>query len=294
MKKSTKKIGLFLMAFTLFFAACKDSEDTNPTGMLTVDITGMEDLGPDAIYEGWMIVGGSPITTGTFTVDENGKMSTNSFTVNAKDLADATRFVLTIEPQPDPSPDPSAVHIVAGDFDGDNASLSISHSSALNTTFSSVAGKYILATPTDTISTNEESGIWFLDNSSGSPAVGLDLPVLPAGWKYEGWAVINGTPVSTGTLISANMADDAAPYSGPMAGPDFPGEDFLFNAPAGLTFPTDIRGGKAVISIEPNPDNSPLPFVLKPLVGDIDANAATHTALDMAQNLSFPTGTASR
>ncbi|MFY0644242.1 MAG: anti-sigma factor [Bacteroidia bacterium] len=288
-----KKIGLFLVAFTLFFTACKD-EDTNPTGMLTVDISGLEDLGPDAIYEGWMIVDGAPVTTGTFTVDANGNMSTTTFTVNAKGLKDATRFVLTIEPQPDPSPSPSAVHIVAGDFSDDNASLTIGHGSALGSDFSSAAGKYILATPTDTSSSNEESGIWFLDNSSGSPAVGLSLPVLPNGWKYEGWTVINGTPVSTGTFTSVNMADEGAPFSGTMSGPPFPGEDFLNNAPSGLTFPTDIRGGKAVISIEPNPDNSPMPFVLKPLVGDIDANAATHTALDMGQNLSFPTGSASR
>ena len=29
----------------------------------------------------------------------------------------------------------------------------------------------------------------------------------------------------------------------------FPGEDFLINAPMGLSFPTDIMGGVAVISI---------------------------------------------
>ncbi len=66
------------------------------------------------------------------------------------------------------------------------------------------------------------------------------------------------------------------------------------NAPKGLTFPLDIRGGKAVISIEPVPDNSPNPFLLKPLVGDIDASAAVHTVQNMGQNLSFPTGTATR
>jgi hypothetical protein len=89
-------------------------------------------------------------------------------------------------------------------------------------------------------------------------------------------------------------ADDAAPYSGPSAGPAFPGEDFLFNAPAGLTFPTDLAGGTGVISIEPDPDNSTAPFTLKPLVGDIPANAVDHTPYDMTNNAaSFPTGTAS-
>ena len=63
---------------------------------------------------------------------------------------------------------------------------------------------------------------------------------LPAGWKYEGWAVINGIPVSTGTFTNISDFDEADPYSSTMPGPPFPGEDFLINAPAGLTFPTDI------------------------------------------------------
>jgi hypothetical protein len=67
------------------------------------------------------------------------------------------------------------------------------------------------------------------------------------------------------------------------------------NAPAGLTFPTDISGGKAVITIEPDPDNSATPFTLKPLVGDVPMNASDHTNYGMDTNLpSFPTGTATR
>jgi hypothetical protein len=74
----------------------------------------------------------------------------------------------------------------------------------------------------------------------------------------------------------------------------FPGEDFLENAPAGLTFPTDLAGGVAVISIEPDPDNSTDPFTLKPLVGNIPADAVDHTLYQMGNNAAgFPTGTAS-
>jgi hypothetical protein len=89
--------------------------------------------------------------------------------------------------------------------------------------------------------------------------------------------------------------DDADPFSSTMPGPPFPGEDFLVNAPAGLTFPTDISGGTAVISIEPDPDNSADPFLLKPLVGAIPNPAADHVTYMMNVNLgSFPTGTATR
>ena len=74
----------------------------------------------------------------------------------------------------------------------------------------------------------------------------------------------------------------------------FPGEDYLMNAPSGLSFPTDLAGGTAVISIEPYPDNSPNPFTLKPLVHNIPAMAEDHMVYDMGQNLNFPTGTVTR
>jgi len=287
--KSLLVAGLGLSA--LFMTSCGDDELA--TENLTLNISGLEDLGSNAIYEGWIMVDGTPQTTGTFSVDGSGNLSQTSFALNSEDLEKATAFILTVEPVPDPSPAPSDVHILAGDFSGDNSSLTIAHSAALGNDFSSSAGTYILATPTDMDDTNEASGIWFLDNSSGAPAVGLDLPTLPAGWAYEGWAVIDGTPVSTGTFTEATGQDDSAIYSG-VGGPPYPGEDFLNNAPSGLSFPTDLSGGTAVISIEPVPDNSPAPFVLKPLAGGIPANAEVHTALPIAQNLNFPTGSASR
>jgi hypothetical protein len=280
----------FLFAMILLFSACDSSDEAT----FDLNITGLEDLGSDYLYEGWLIVDGNPVTTGTFTVDENGNLSDNSFTVNVDDLELASTFVLTIEPSPDSDPSPSHVHILAGDFSGNSANLSISHSAALTTGFSDSEGTYLLATPSNGMDSDERSGLWFLDPSSGSPMAGLELPSLPEGWIYEGWAVIEGTPVSTGTFSSADMADDAAPFSGNESTPPFPGEDFLVNAPSGLSFPTDLAGGMAVISVEPVPDNSAAPFAIKPLVGVIDANATDHTPYSMGQNLQFPTGTATR
>lgn len=284
-------IALFGFAFT----SCEDPEEEMDTkSNLNLTISGLEDLGSGYTYEGWIIVDGSPVSTGLFDVDADGALSQTSFELEEAQLDAAATFVLTIEPSPDPDPAPSDVHILAGDFTADNAGLTISHPAALNSDFAASAGTYILATPTDSDDTNEDSGIWFLDNSSGAPAVGLDLPELPAGWAYEGWAVIDGNPVSTGTFTDIAAADDAAEFSGANGGPPYPGEDFLQNAPSGLTFPTSLLGGTAVISIEPVPDNSSAPFALKPLVQNIPENAEVHSALSMGQNLSFPTGTASR
>ena len=258
---------------------------------MSLELSGLEDLGPDAKYEGWVIVDGSPVSTGLFSVNSSGSPSRTGFYVDSKALRNATTFVLTIEPVPDADPAPSAVHILAGDFDESDAALSVGHPSALGDDFSAAAGQFILATPTDDDGSNENSGLWFL--AGGQPT--LVLPTLPAGWLYEGWAVIDGTPVTTGTFTSAEGSDMAAPYSGPNPGPAFPGEDFLVNAPAGVTFPTDLAGGTAVISIEPSPDNSSAPFTLKPLVGAIPSDATNGTPYDMDLNLaSFPSGTASR
>jgi hypothetical protein len=106
--------------------------------------------------------------------------------------------------------------------------------------------------------------------------------------------VINGKPVTTGKFSTPTGADDAAPFSGPLMGPPFPGEDFIQNAPAGLTFPTNLAGGMSVITIEPMPDNSPEPFFLKPLSGNIPANATDHQSYTMDRNTSYPTGTVTR
>jgi hypothetical protein len=304
-----RTILLIVAISTFFIFGC--SEEDSPTqnsptnATLKLNINGLEDLGSTARYEGWIIVPtlskstgiveDTPISTGEFTVNPTGTLSQTDFVVDATNLANATAFVLTIEPNPDNDPNPSAIHILAGDFSGSTADVNVDHPAALGNDFTSATGTYILASPTNGAMTDENSGIWFLDLSSGSPEQGLFLPTLPNGWKYEGWTVINGTPVTTGTYTSATVVDDADPFSSTMPGPPFPGEDFLVNAPAGLTFPTDIAGGVAVISIEPSPDNSPNPFTLKPLVGDIPMNATDHFNYNMNTNLSsFPTGTVTR
>jgi hypothetical protein len=291
-----KALVILIFICSIIFFGCSSNDPAGPDpGQLTLNINGLENLGPNYQYEGWIMVDGSPKTTGVFDVDNNGSLSRTSFSINSDDLAKATAFILTIEPKPDNDPMPTDIHLIAGDFNGASAQLTAGHMAALGNSFTGSAGKYILATPTDGPGNNEKSGIWFLDNSSGSPAVGLTLPQLPNGWIYEGWVVINGIPVTTGKFNSVNAADQSAPFSGPMAGPPFPGEDFLMNAPMGLTFPTDLSGGMAVISIEPVPDNSEMPFLLKPLAGQIPQDAMEHTVYEMGLNLtSFPTGTASR
>lgn len=277
-----KKMFFAILAIGILTTSCSKDDDGPITARLSLDLTGLEALGDDFVYEGWIIVDGAPVSTGTFS----SVAFPQTFNVDAAQLKKATKFVLSIEPKVDPDPAPAATKILAGDFSGKSAAVS---SAGIVGDFSAASGKYILATPTDTDDTNEASGVWFLDNTNAPPPVaGLTLPLLPDGWKYEGWAVIGGQPITTGTFTKVAATDDTAPFSGPVALPApngadgfFPGEDFLLNAPAGVTFPTDLKGATIVISVEPSPDNSPAPFTLKPLAHVVPSNAANHTVIDM-------------
>jgi hypothetical protein len=212
----------------------------------------------------------------------------HDFLVNADWAAEATLFVLTIEPAVGDDPAPSATHYLAGAWDGASAELTIGHPAALGDDFSAAAGAFILQTPsTADIPDDYDQGIWWLD-PAGGPGPSLALPVLPAGWAYEGWVVGGGGPVTTGRFLMTSGADSdgAGPDSGPDPAPPFPGQDYI-DPPMVLT------GFAAVITIEPEPDNSPGPFTLKPLI-DMMIEDVGPGVLQSMENRSAdaPTGTA--
>ncbi|MBV7268434.1 anti-sigma factor [Winogradskyella luteola] len=285
-----KKTFLGLLAIGLIAMSCSSDDDNNTstTSDLILNLEGLEALGADYVYEGWIIVEDEPVSTGTFTSVAFPQV----FSVDASQLASATRFVLSIEPAIDPNPAPADTKILVGDFNG----ASVSANTSIVGDFSNAAGSFFLRTPTDESGMNngnDEYGVWF-GTPGMPPTPNFVLPTLPAGWAYEGWVVGDSGPLSTGTFTEFNTADSAAPFSGAAAGPPVPGEDFFENVPAGETFPLDVRGRTVVISVEPVPDDSPAPFVLKPLVGTAgnDTAPATH-AFD--QNLgSLPMGSVTR
>lgn len=241
-----------------------------PSGMATLHSAvkmllradGLEDLGADYLYEGWLIVDGAPVSTGRFSVDADGVPETRTFIVSNLDARAASTFVLTIEPAYGDDPAPAATHYLAGDFVKHKATLSIDHPAALDTDFSDVYGAYILETPsTSAMPGDYDQGIWWLMMTPDGPAPALDLPELPAGWVYEGWVAGPMGAISTGRFTATDAADfdGAGMAAGPDGSPPFPGQDFIDPA---LMLP----GMAAVISVEPEPDNSPAPFTLKPLI----------------------------
>jgi len=296
-----RTVVLLLMAVVVGTAACDDDPVEPSVETLELSFNGLEPLANGYHYEGWAIINGAAVTTGKFNVDGSGVLVTTAGNPipggafeTGLDLESTSMIVITIEPAGDTDDIPADTHVLAGPVASGAAALSVGDGAALGDDFLGATGDYILATPTDGAMNNENSGIWFLSLATGSPTVGLNLPTLPDGWEYEGWAVIGGQPVTTGRFTALDMVDDAAPFSGAMAGPPFPGEDFLVSAPSGLTFPTDLAGGLAVISIEPEPDDSAAPYTLKPLMGGIDAAAVDHVTYSIPNMTAatFPTGAA--
>ena len=256
---------------------------------LRLELNGLEALGSAFVYEGWLIVDGVAKSSGRFTIDADGMLSQSEFDVSVDDAEMASTFVLTIEPAENDPPEPATTHVVAGDFNGDTADLSIGHAAALGSDYSSASGSFILNTPS-TADTDDDfdQGIWWLEATGEGPVASLELPVLPAGWKYEGWVVGTDGPVSTGRFIATVAADEdgAGPTGGPDGFPPFPGQDFI-NPPMVLV------GSAAVISIEPDPDDNSAPFAIKPLVDATIDQVDIGVTQDMANmSANNPVGTA--
>lgn len=284
-----KILGLLLVA--TLFAACNDNDDdVVTTSDLTLNLNGLETLGTDFVYEGWVIVNGSPVSTGVFT----SVTFPQTFQVNTTDLNSATAFVLSIEPAVDPDPAPAPTKVLRGTFTGNSAAVS----TEIVGDFSNAGGSFFLRTPTDETAGNngnDQYGVWF-GVPGMPPTPDFVLPTLPDGWAYEGWVIGDSGPITTGTFTVFGDRDSGNGFSGMQnnAGPPVPGEDFFLNAPARETFPLDIRGRTVVISVEPVPDDSPAPFAMKPLwatAGQVTA-PSSHA---FTQNLgTLPTGTVTR
>ncbi len=303
-----KKFISGILVVSLVMVSCSDDDDSGTVvneSNLTLNLDGLEALGPDFLYEGWVIVAGSPVSTGTFSVNETGDLSNTTFSVNTQILESATAFVLSIEPNPDPDPAPADTKLLRGEFGTGDASNTAVVGLAPVGDFAAAAGTFFLRAPTDEDvpngapnNMNDQYGVWY-GTPGMPPSPNLTLPVLGPGWKYEGWVIGDTGPLSTGTFSAFDMRDDNATDPNGFSetvfpGPPLPGEDFFRNAPAGETFPLDIRNRMVIISVEPDPDDSPAPFVLKPLVGTAGMETAPVNYDFGLNEASFPTGSVVR
>ncbi len=253
--------------------------------------TNLEQL-QEGHYEGWVISGEEKISFGKFNfndrgryVDVNGnRISPNRFEVPGGTQVD--KLVITIEPEGDTDDIPSGIVIAESSSDKTDGRLTFQ---ALDLT--NVDGTYVLTTPSDDPEGNDTSGVWFIE--PGNPLQpSLDLVSLDGvNWVYEGWAVFDGNPLTTGRFNNADAPDQFAGFNASENVPPFPGEDFLQNLPNDLEAPIDLANGssKIVITLEPDIDGvdptGDSPSQIKFLVDDVPENATPGQSIDLDLNI---------
>lgn len=255
-------------------------------------------------FEAWVTLEGEEISVGKFKVDEEGKLLNLEGTrieelSFERDLSQAEKVTVTIEPEEDTKEAPSGVVLFEGQIKKDRADLAFK---AVD--LSQALGQYFLGTPSFSQDKELTSGVWFAKPAGlefKEQEASLVLPEAPEGFVYEGWVVHRGKFLTVGRFLKPVGDDDFSGFLGLHRYPDFPGEDFLINEPEDLDFefPIDLTDGESqvVISLEPDIDGEDPtgdgPFQLQFLKADIPKEADIYTLYDLKRDLSgFPTGTA--
>ncbi len=194
---------------------------------------------------------GTPLAQGTFS----------HLPVNLKEY---DSLYVTIEKSGDEHVSPSPTVYLRGRISPKLDSARISRLD-FPVSLTSAAGRFAIVSPTDDDTLADLSGIWFMKSLVPSVAdSGLDIPLAPLGWIYEGWVRHRSAWLSTGKFRRATGPDLTNPYIGVGIAPDFPGEDFVRNAPTGFSFPLVLEvGDEVMVTAEPDPDSLQAPFPIQ-------------------------------
>lgn len=216
---------------------------------------------------------GEYVSVGAFTVAPDGSLrnlaggAPNLRLPNDVDTQLLKDIVISVQTR---STDQPQSILMGGAFHGDaitaSAELNISYSDAFRTDFARVGGMCTIVAPTSP--TDSNSGVWFVQLGANVSTGLMNLPLLPRGWRYEGWVVRHraGEPAryfTTGMFIRADSADldGPGPFAGTAGQPyNFPGQDFV-QGPGAIP---NLRNGEYsfMVTIEPHPDNAAEPFSL--------------------------------
>lgn len=290
--KNKLLIIITLLLFT--FTGCDYFENgtTLDISKIEANISVLPVLPDSMIYVGWFDSDDyGAVKVFVMDADQNGNIKYIS-DEKFENLLRAQEFYLTTELKSvanDSNLTPSSRKLLLGRFSDSACNLTISETpldfeNLLNEVFT-------LSTPTNGPDTDELSGVWFIDSLTTNPKAGLTLPDIYAGWIYEGWVQIDGQYISTGRFVNPNVADLFSGYSDALPGYNFPGEDFLVNAPEGLTFPLNLSNAKVIVSIEYNDGRThgTAPF-LKIFEGTVPASAQTDVSYPLSYTNPVLTG----
>lgn len=229
---------------------------------------------------------------GPFNVNSDGRpINTDGelierFTAD-RNLFSAVSVLITIEPGGIPGASPGQARILQGPFVDGVAQLNVPAPLLVD----QAAGSYRVFTPTDGPGTNEGSGLWAVSVDDGPL---LELPPLNNVYAWEHYIVFpSGQTVSMARFNSPTAPDFLNPFSGSEPAPQFPGEDFLLNAPAGLVFPADLGGARLLLTLEPVLDDTADPSQLVVLEAVLPAVVQGGEIIELTNRTAdFPSGTA--
>ena len=252
--KSKLLVVFALIIFSITGCEYFENGTTLNVNTFQANITGLPVLPDSMTYVGWFEREKDNVKyyVKVFVQDASSGSINYKSEKSLKSLQEAQQFWVTTEKKSlaaDSVKVPSSRIILAGSFSNASSSLFISQQQS---TISTARAVFSIETPTDGASTNELSGVWFVDSVATNPVAGLDLPALYGGWIYEGWVQVNGQYLSTGRFSDPSAKDLFSDYSDVTPGYNYPGEDFLLNAPSGFTFPLNLSNAKVAVSIEYN------------------------------------------
>jgi len=293
-------LGVALLALVMTQACGDTPRQFNPLPAALGDLRGIalgfEGLRPLTASQGryavWVFLDNRDVVgLGPFNVDANGRpINPNGELIqrftSPENLYSAVSVLITIAPGGIPDTSPGANAILQGPFIEGVAQLRVP--APLLTT--EAAGSYRVFTPTDGPDTNEGSGLWAV-SVDDEPL--LQLPPLNNVYSWEHYLIIDGQTLSMGRFRSPIAPDFINPFSGPEPAPEFPGEDFLFNAPEGVTFPADLGGARLLLTLEPVLEDTADPSQLVVLETILPAGLQGGEIIELVNRTAdFPTGTA--
>lgn len=287
MNRISKLFAVSALTLLLLAAGCSDNgggpSGPGPYDAITLDLYDTGKLSGGYFYQIWVAntgelewvpvqefnvnpVPGGSVPDGIITITGQ-SVSDNTFANLSVDFEAKDTLIITIEPPGAASGVPSLSVVAAAQIPDDftQRTIGILEFPVDSDSSLGVPNSFEFATPTDADTANELSGIWLaLNPESGFPSQSLRLRNAKPGWIYEGWVWHEDTWLSMGKFESAAEDDDFSGYSA-GAGIGFPGEDFLMNAPTGVTFPWTFGVGDSIlITLEPSPDPDPdEPFVIR-------------------------------
>ncbi|MCP4726091.1 MAG: anti-sigma factor [bacterium] len=300
---SGKKI-FVLMISILVLTSCNVGDPFSAEEAITtliLQFNNLPALENDYHYEGWAVVDDEDKSIGKFKINESGVLTdiqggpVLENTIGTEfDVSQATLIKISVEEAGDVNSIPSGSYILAGPVSGFSAVLSVSHAEAMGVSFSSATAKYLLATPSTTDTLDEKSGIWFQDEIvAEEPVPGIIAFDLESDWEYECWITVDGIELSTGKFDLPGAGDNSIEYLGDGSIPFLPGEDFINNAPAGLTFPLDLSGASIKITLESEKDDDRhAPSLLILFTGQVPFDAVINVNYTLTnQSSTLPSGT---